>query len=1016
MKQFLYVYIPGFEYDSKGPLHIDAIRADVTAGEIEKNNENKIQNSLKTYLYISPENTDNIEGNLIYRDRVNSRASGTLQSWYNTHYAGDTSKAERPFYTADESRAIHGFFYDFITTSKDEEKTHHVIGIHKNPRDCSIDSVSNFNQNEHDGLFAVELKELNTDLTITLTFYSRIKDSTSTEVGQLEDSSRLMIHHTPNYDKFNSELNPDFFNEYIEIGKWTQTYNPATSGFEQDLVLEQPIEAQKQYFDITWGETDRWDFPVHTEMLVTDMSNQESKKTTTSYSYWQQYSYDNKPFLVDGITPNPNYRKYYLATDSDQLNCNKKTYSNIGDYYLNFYPYPKMQHVFSAFGSPTAKIDGYGAFFYYKAGLYYGQTFNTYMLESDVSKTAQFNYNLSNIDLTNFRYLYKDLPKVKVVNLVHDSEVGDDSHSDCLFLTMNTVTRECRDDAFPNTCTIDCWNHDVDNNDSGGRHYGNSYCGDGKKPTCTVNNIASIQAKILETLPGQEEREIALSNPTIKFTTYRNHTSTTPDFYKQKTLEVQVKAQQNARATKSSFTGKKRGWYLGTIHESTSDNAYAFAQDTILDTGEKTLTLSENNNNDINVKIELGNTKVPVTIYGDYHSGMTATCNVSLSFNWRFTQIPWSSSHTNYLFKYGDDFGYVYVGLPQMYQINLDLNRQDPPGRFSNASDWSVIPILTKYKRGYQDKTDLPVNIDTDTTGNLLDPDRDDPAPEITRIVDSSYLNKPSDLLYKKTADGAIKCLSTFCNEERFIGIKSVSEPINKRIDFSLPTLDLTSGLYILRIQYANPNDADTIINFTIENEVKTVSNLADRFVFYVKDGHTCPFNLNYIEAKLKSGSDMYNMISGIGLYKVLFDDNMDTNTANLKQTVVEGYAQETTGAYVLFEDPTLTQVYSSIIFTAAFCAKEDVEFCPRLSTQFPYGHPADRYKVDYDNDYCTSLEDDPIYHYYNFKYLPTSAEYEVVAYYKVPSGSAIKPSEIDCVNTSLENKLEFIKNIIVRL
>ena len=72
MKQKLYVYIPGFEYDSKGPLHIDAIRLDVTAGELNKDKENNIQNSLKTYIYISELASDGtadktIEGNLIYR-------------------------------------------------------------------------------------------------------------------------------------------------------------------------------------------------------------------------------------------------------------------------------------------------------------------------------------------------------------------------------------------------------------------------------------------------------------------------------------------------------------------------------------------------------------------------------------------------------------------------------------------------------------------------------------------------------------------------------------------------------------------------------------------------------------------------------------------------------------------------------------------------------------------------------------------------------------------------------------
>jgi len=83
MKQLLYVYVPGFEYDSKGPLHIDAIRLDVTTGEIEKDTEGKITNSLPTYIYMASvnmttgESTRLIKGNLIYR------ADTTDQSFVN---------------------------------------------------------------------------------------------------------------------------------------------------------------------------------------------------------------------------------------------------------------------------------------------------------------------------------------------------------------------------------------------------------------------------------------------------------------------------------------------------------------------------------------------------------------------------------------------------------------------------------------------------------------------------------------------------------------------------------------------------------------------------------------------------------------------------------------------------------------------------------------------------------------------------------------------------------------------
>jgi hypothetical protein len=136
MKQFLYVYVPGFEYDSKGPLHIDAIRLDVTTGEIEKEGE-KITNSLDTYIYLKGEINDKtnkfnilkrIPGNTIYR--VDNTSSSKLKS---DRYKPGTNTAETPFWTetikkkedgTEEviyDRVLHGYFYDFITTPLNSE-------------------------------------------------------------------------------------------------------------------------------------------------------------------------------------------------------------------------------------------------------------------------------------------------------------------------------------------------------------------------------------------------------------------------------------------------------------------------------------------------------------------------------------------------------------------------------------------------------------------------------------------------------------------------------------------------------------------------------------------------------------------------------------------------------------------------------------------------------------------------------------------------------------------------------
>lgn len=192
MRSFLYVYVPGFEYDSKGPLHIDAIRLDVTTGELDKNSDNKITNSLPTYIYLSEMDETKgtpsslIPGNLVYR------AVTSEQPFIDGQYTGQPSKS--PFWTDQkDGRAPHGYFYDFITTSELEEKTHHVIGIHNTIHDCK--DVYNLKSTEHDGLFVIQIEELNTDLVLNFTFYSRIDSSTITsneiKVGTPENTSEM---------------------------------------------------------------------------------------------------------------------------------------------------------------------------------------------------------------------------------------------------------------------------------------------------------------------------------------------------------------------------------------------------------------------------------------------------------------------------------------------------------------------------------------------------------------------------------------------------------------------------------------------------------------------------------------------------------------------------------------------------------------------------------------------------------------------------------------------------------
>ena len=96
-----YVYIPGFEYDSKGPIQIDAI--ELHARVVGSTNE------LSVYTgpgYI----TRGITKNIIYR----STQSSTYQDTYRKY--DNVISYSSPFYTEARNlgRVYHGFFYDFI--------------------------------------------------------------------------------------------------------------------------------------------------------------------------------------------------------------------------------------------------------------------------------------------------------------------------------------------------------------------------------------------------------------------------------------------------------------------------------------------------------------------------------------------------------------------------------------------------------------------------------------------------------------------------------------------------------------------------------------------------------------------------------------------------------------------------------------------------------------------------------------------------------------------------------------
>ena len=992
MKQLLYVYIPGFEYDSKGPLHIDAIRLDVTVGEIEKNT-NKIVNSLPTYIYIASEaSTGNlikwVPGNLIFRSNT------TDQFFIDKQYNDNPSKS--PLWTKEKTeRAVHGYFYDFITTKETEERTHHVIGIHNTPDACK--NVSNFNKDEHDGLFIIQLEELNTDLILNFTFYSRI-DSSSEDtpniitVGKLEGITHMTVGPSEDSEAnfFDQDSHSNFFDKYIEIGKWTQTYNPATSGVEEGELQEAKV--RNQYFDLeTWGTEDRnWEIPVNAGVLVSDMSNRKYLKRVGEKAIWKQFKYDN----------NKDSGTYRTHICDDKLTCNNSNYDSYGDFYTNFYS--GYRTVLSA-DSRIRKLYQDACVFAKDIGsaYYYPQSVNYLCAKFLDTGTASFEYSLSYVNLTNLNYLYRQPVYLTINNLTHDSVAANTSDLDCLVISLDHYGINPPIKKNFDLGIIDHWH--FYNRGKNGKEWNYH----GKFGDYTYSSGATI--KVYEKLPGIDKKEIQLSSKNLSLW----YEEKRKDSYNNKTIENYLKSYYNKRDNPQIYNGFKSS-FLQTLKEQSSDSINHIEGKSLLNTGEQQIQLT--NDTKLGIYVNVSNVSFPFFIYD------SKSDRKSLSYNTMIKDYQKTIHFNTNLFYKEKGIGNVTVFLPQMFQIDLDPTKTNISK--SNLADYKIIPMLFNDESGYSKGNQIPVNIDTT---NLLDPEPNvsDPEPnsqedskyELQRIVkDESIIKTTTQLLYKDITSGTEKTRynSSFCNEKRFIG-RTVVGMMNMNNDSPTisveKTIPLAPGLYVFKIQnmYLKENNGITITYSFDNNESKNVQGHYNKWVFLVNDA--CKFTLHKItrqQSSWKNSNDICDVISGIGLYKVNLD-NIDPNT-NALNIAISGLSSG-------FLSPSdYSSIYNQIIFPAAFCAQEDVHFCNRNGI---YRSPL-LYKKDYQNDYCLNINNDPIYHYYNFKYLPSKAVYDVVAYYTIPTGNEqrIDPEKIQIVLEDQfdKGKLAFLGSHIVRL
>ena len=343
-----------------------------------------------------------------------------------------------------------------------------------------------------------------------------------------------------------------------------------------------------------------------------------------------------------------------------------------------------------------------------------------------------------------------------------------------------------------------------------------------------------------------------------------------------------------------------------------------------------------------------------------------------------------------------------------MFQIDL----KDSNIRYNNIGDYNIIPTVVSNK-GYvldlsSDQKRL-INPTVKTTNLLIDSNSNDP--ELCQLLNNECQFCTNLISGRK--GGIHKFDTTFAIEKRFIGVTDINASekdliLNK-------TVSLEKGFYVLRVQTLYPDTNNDRISLTYklgeDTTEHTVYGICGRFMFNVVDEH---INLTLVKLHINFQIDrIFDVVSGIGLYKA-DTDSVDTVAQALKQAI----DNITETKYIA--DNTLSR---NIIFPAIYCAKENIIVCDRL---YKYRHQAGmagadinrpKYKADYQNDYCTSKDNDPLYHYYNFSYLPDKAVYEVAAFYTIPSKKgANTPSSVEQWDGMDNKDLELIKNKIIRV
>ena len=1001
MKQKLYVYIPGFEYNSKGPLHIDAIKLDAYV-------ESETPNKLDVFCFKGKNET--FKGNLLYRyaDRaINSQYSYgvTISGSTQTNKQGDlyTSKEGQASWidkkTEQEGRVPVGFFYDHITDSK--EQIHHVIGIHKTKDKC-LSQANNTNQNpeEHDGLFILELESLNVNIILTFTFFSEIHGTESNgnlRVGYIDKSVATLNQFQAQHTFVGDD---DFYNNYIEVGKWTQTYNPSTSGIEQ-AVLNIPESFTPQYFNLKyWGKASerKWEIPVNYGMLVSDMSINENKVN----EFYKQYTYDSENLC-------------HVLSNAE---CN--SYTSASQFYCGFYALSdKVElgtdgNLVLANYSVANNSDAYTkAILCKQKDEHYISNINPFInIHVNVKPAHNFTkiYPLCGVSLKNMGYLYKTSPTVNIVN-VQQLSGNTTSKNNKMLLAVhvpevtgtNPYFNETSNGRYKVTCNNNIYNNTNIKYTDGteiknlNKDYNESdilICktstGGSAYPTLNVND-QKVTCEYQETYKTDIEEQTLFVKKDLE-----SNISTIADGNLAKTIKKYLDEQvpesllvnpNNVKSTYSrvAFSGERLN---GSI---LCKNNFS-----------QKLSMSEKNCLNINIipkseylKLLRFGSSIP-----DINTGNTVTSGTK--FNNQLNAITYPERRLDT--EYGSilvrmQVGRIYPLLNQTFQIDLSKSRSGIS--YNNVSDYGIKPMLSYDTAGYAQsgKTLELSNVDVTSTNLLINTSENDNTYELCKVVGEEYCKKPFDLL-KRTA---INFDSTFCDDQRFIGCEDIqNSTVNISFNNNAGTKVLLSeGYYVFKVQSLFPfKNSDVKLTCKIgDQEEQDI--FGSKAVFYIKGQTSIVFKKLYAQLLYKENTGaqnhttkIFNVINGIGLYKVNTDNLIDPKNIALSQAKIEE------SKYIENQN----SFYDNIVFPAAFCAEEDITcFIPLgdVSLKSQYGQSSTQYSK--------------IKHSYNFSYLPEKAVYDVAGFYTIPNGSETTPKSVRCWANESEDILQVMKNKEIR-